>query len=448
MKYQDFENKIASQFYNEETYVDMPSLLNNLGLNKKKERRILWLPIFLVSIGGLLAGYYYYFGSKPSRQVHNEQNIASDYAASTEEKNATSKVETKTSLSAIKDENINIEKNTSLNSTLTASLNRKKLSNKISIPVNKDEESTIAMSVKESTIQKNELFATDKQEENTNHNLTNELISINPIASLSQSLSKKETLPLFHKDVECPTFSKKSNFYFELIPEIGVFKPFKKLESLSAEPNAVLNLRNENEKSLEGFQAGLYLKLRNTKTPFSFRTGLEYQQLTEKMSLNYEYTTRDTTIGIISVTVSQTGDTITTIYGPIVSETLHSGKQVAHHQFRTFDIPLVLGYEKSLGSFDIGIEAGVSLNVSLRTNGNLLTTTNSFATLPDNNLYKSSIGLNYLGSIYLAKNFESIGRFYVALRGRMIPSSFNNEANSIKQNYTYAGLHLGYVFVF
>lgn len=276
--------------------------------------------------------------------------------------------------------------------------------------------------------------------------MSNEVLNIKPIQSLQQLVENNASLPLWHKDIECPTFSKKNNFYFELIPEVGIFKPFKNLEALSAEPTEVFTLRDGNEKSLEGLQAGLYIKLRNTKSPFSFRTGVEYQQLTEKMKLNYEYLTRDTTIGIISITESQTGDTLTIIRGPIITETTHSGSQVAHHQFRTFDVPMVLGYEKSLGSFDIGVEAGISLNVSLRSNGNVLASSNSFTALPDNNLYKSSLGLNYLGGLYVAKNFESIGRFYLALRGRVIPNSFNAASNTVKQSYTYTGLHLGYIF--
>ena len=37
------------------------------------------------------------------------------------------------------------------------------------------------------------------------------------------------------------------------------------------------------------------------------------------MNLEYSYIKRDTTQGIISITVSQTGDTITTIYGDIIT---------------------------------------------------------------------------------------------------------------------------------
>jgi hypothetical protein len=251
-----------------------------------------------------------------------------------------------------------------------------------------------------------------------------------------------------NKEIECPTFTKKNSLYVELIPEIGIFYPFKKLESSSDEINEIFNQRNNNEKSLEGIQAALHVKWRKTKSPYSLRAGLEYQQLIEKMNLKYEYTTRDTSIGIISITVSQTGDTITTIYGEIIEETLHSGTQIAHHKFRTFDIPIALGYEKSIGSFDVGLEAGISLNISLRNSGSLLNSANTFQPLPDNSLFKSSVGLNYLGGIYAAKNINSLGRFYLALRGRFIPSTFSSPANQIKQSYAYGGLHLGYVLRF
>lgn len=447
MKYQDFENKLTGQLYNEEMYVNIPSLLQDLGLEKKK-RRIAWLPFLLAGILVLLSGYFIYNYKNVSSLPENTDNLASATNTTTQENLAHANAQSEKQSEIIENKNYNSNSN--------ASADQVSLKAKQSIVIN----SRSPKNAKENNIlnpKSGETSFTEPQFEAINSGKANEstpdqelkpneTLNINSIKSLHQLIQNSASLPLWHKDIECPTFSKKSNFYVELIPEVGIFKPFKKLESLSVEPTEAFALRDGNEKSLEGLQAGLYIKLRNTKSPFSFRTGIEYQQLTEKMKLNYEYLTRDTTIGIISITESQSGDTLTIIRGPIITETTHSGSQVAHHQFRTFDVPLVLGYEKSMGNFDLGVEAGISLNVSLRSNGNVLASGSSFTALPDNNLYKSSLGLNYLGSVYLAKNFESIGRFYLAIRGRVIPNSFNTASNSVKQSYTYAGLHLGYIF--
>lgn len=442
MKYQDFENKLSGQLYNEEMYVNIPSLLQDLGLEKKK-RRIIWLPFLLVGILVLMAGIYIY-NNTDEKLPENAGNLVTTTITPLQENNVSvsplSDIHTQINENDHAHANSNLYPN-QINSTTKqeSAINKKATTNNILIPQS-GETTTAALSI---------AAINEENADETKHIpslMSNEVLNIKPIQSLNQLIENSASLPLWHKDIECPTFSKKSNFYFELIPEVGIFKPFKKLESLSAEPTEVFTLREDNEKPLEGLQAGLYIKLRNTKSPFSFRTGVEYQQLTEKMKLDYKYITRDTTIGIISITESQTGDTLTIIRGPIITETTHSGSQVAHHQFRTFDVPMVLGYEKSLGSFDIGVEAGISLNVSLRSNGNVLASNSSFTTLPDKNLYKSSIGLNYLGSVYLAKNFESIGRFYLALRGKVIPNSFNAASNTVKQSYTYTGLHLGYIF--
>lgn len=441
MKYQDFENRLSNQFYNEEAYVDVSSLIHNLGLEKKK-RRILWIPIIIGGLISLIALVILFNGYK-NNDV-DKKSFVENYmiASNTNSDNSVSKLESENSSVII---NSNENKNNETNNSTTIS--ERKTKNKSSVNYFNNPESSNQKLLIETPKELNTTISETPIIENESI-LTNETVSIKTLDVLNPKLEYANSLPKINKDVECPTFSKKSNLYFELIPEVGIFKPFKKLESLSSEPNEIFNLRNENEKTLEGIQAGLYLRLRSSKSPFSVRSGLEYQQLTEKMKLNYEYITRDTSIGIISVTVSQTGDTITTIYGEIVEETLNTGSQVAHHQFQTFDIPLVLGYEKNIGSFDLGVEAGVSFNITLRNKGNLLSTPNSFTTLPDNGLYKASLGLNYLGSIYLAKDFNSIGRFYVALRGRFLPSTFSSQANSIKQSYTYTGLHLGYVFSF
>ena len=64
-------------------------------------------------------------------------------------------------------------------------------------------------------------------------------------------------LPAFTKKVECADFFVGKKIGFSIIPEIGVFYPFKTLKQY-IRPNDILSLRQENEKSLEGLSAALY----------------------------------------------------------------------------------------------------------------------------------------------------------------------------------------------
>ena len=80
------------------------------------------------------------------------------------------------------------------------------------------------------------------------------------------------------------------------------------------------------------------------------------------MPLTYSYTRKDTTQGIISVTVSQTGDTITYIYGDIIQERKISGNKTKYYSISLLDLPMAIGAEKRFGSWFAGVEAGLSLN--------------------------------------------------------------------------------------
>jgi hypothetical protein len=84
-------------------------------------------------------------------------------------------------------------------------------------------------------------------------------------------------------------------------------------------------------------------------------TGLHYSRITERMNLQYTYLRSDTTQGIISINgFLKTGDTITTIYGDIITQTRITGTTKSHYTLSTFDIPLSLFYEKDFEGWSLG----------------------------------------------------------------------------------------------
>lgn len=256
-----------------------------------------------------------------------------------------------------------------------------------------------------------------------------------------------ETSPsLLSGKINCPSFERHSGFSFYIIPEIGVFKPLRKLEFLGAEPSEVFNLRKNNETSLEGLQAAIYGRVAHRNSGIYFQSGIYYSRQSERMNLEYNYTQLDTVQGIISITQSPTGDTLTVIYGDIVRETNVRGQTVAHHYFQTFDIPLAIGYERALGDsgFNIGVEAGIMLNISLTSSGRILSSTRDFTQVSDLNIFRSSLGVSYYGGVNISK-ILGYGRIYLGARLRHIPASFTDPNFAIKQSYNHLGLHLGYI---
>ncbi|MBK9257639.1 MAG: hypothetical protein IPM42_19440 [Saprospiraceae bacterium] len=244
--------------------------------------------------------------------------------------------------------------------------------------------------------------------------------------------------------IGCPTFDNSSGVRFEIIPEIGYFRPLKRLSNSGTEPSDVFTLRDRDEKSLEGLQAALYGRMSFKSVPLYLQAGVYYSRMTEQMNLKYSYTRLDTTQGIISITRSPSGDTITTIYGDIVTETKVSGESTAHHYFSLLDIPVSVGYEMYAGRFIVGIEGGLMFNVFMKSQGRLLNTTTTFEDLENVNPYKSGVGLSYFGSVSVGTHLGP-GRIYLAARYRHIPNDFTEPGAAISQGYSQAGLHLGYI---
>lgn len=250
-----------------------------------------------------------------------------------------------------------------------------------------------------------------------------------------------------NRDVQCPTFRKNRSMKMSLIPEIGYFRPLKSLTAESNVPTETFALRKAGEKSLEGLQAALYARLQRPGANWGVSTGLHYSRLSERMNLEYSYIKRDTTQGIISITVSQTGDTITTIYGDIITESRVTGTTRAHYNLSTFDIPLSLFYEKDFESWAIGAEAGVYFNLALASKGKILNSANDFIDVKSAAAFKSSLGVSGFAGLYLKKPLGP-GNLIFSLRGRFIPSTFNTQGYGTVQKYQFAGAHLGYEFRF
>ena len=452
MKYSKFEQQLANTLRQDEVSLDINALIEGIHGKKKKDKKWLLILFFAIGIVGL-AGAVMYFGQRQDINVAIAQNNIntssgkqSDLSAITKQKviqNMSSSSSSSSSSSNVNSPSIvtnsaNRQSTSSQNSAQKAFFN-----NNVQV-LNRSSKNTTNSTVPFTSLGTNDEYAISP----TLESQKNETIIIWPLTSGTQSLVYNR--PQIKTDkVECPTFSNRHKWSFELIPEIGYFRPLKTFENTSGEENNIFNLRKEKEKTLEGLQAALYIQLRKQKSPFYLRTGLSYARLTEKMQLDYSYTKLDTTRGIISVTVSQTGDTVTTIVGNIITESRLSGKKVAHHSFSLYDIPVAVGYEKKMGQWSLGIEGGVMLNLSMSSAGSTLVSDTSFLAVDmPGNQFRTNIGLSYFGGLTIGRDFHRLGRFYLAARARFIPTSFTTDQNRFRQSYHFVGLHLGYVYTF
>lgn len=449
MEYNKFERQIANTLRQDEVGLDINALIDGIHGNKKKDRK--WMLLWFFVIGSILMAsglVYISSGQLQGGSIVDVKENSKSIATSESNESLIQNIQNQEDIfSATHNENnqLNFESSNVLantNSILKSKAVYKKGKTRSTVQGSSSLKSPLAKTnFIEQQNTSSDIFESGQEIVRT----TNDL---NPLSNLSSNIIFDRPQVVTDK-VVCPTFSSRHRWYIELIPEIGYSRPLKTLENTTGEQNNVFDLRNKNEKTLEGIQAALYLQLRKQKSPLYLKAGLSYARLTEKMQLDYSYTKLDTSRGIISVTVSQTGDTVTTIIGDIVTERKLSGKKVAHHSFSLYDIPVAIGYEKKMGMWSFGIEGGVMLNLSMQTSGSTLVSDTSFVSVDTSpNQYRTNVGLSYFGGLNIGRDFHRIGRIYLSARARFIPNTFTADAQRFRQSYNFVGFHLGYVYTF
>jgi len=248
--------------------------------------------------------------------------------------------------------------------------------------------------------------------------------------------------------VKCPSFKTKKPIRYSLIPEIGYFYPLTTFGSSGSVASEVLDIRKKNETTLEGIQAALYGKVGWKAIPWYFKSGLNYGRITRRMDLDLSFVRKDTTIGIISITESQNGDTLTVIRGPIITDTKVTRKEVRHYYHHLWSIPIVVGYQKNYDYFSWAVEAGINFNMSSKQTGFVMTTPNEFGLVNNAGLYKSKVGISYLAQIQVGRFINEHNMLGLALRANINPNNFANNASTIDEKYQMIGINLFYEFKF
>lgn len=449
MDYKAFEKHISDQLRTDKIPLDTDALIKQLHAHKKR-RKGLWLWFLLPIFGGFIA-YGAFKGNDKSvnPKINNESKLTHLITLPI--------TEAKENFWDIADEALHTEtygeasaKVSSASNTVQSTIITKKHCQKQSYS---------------KTNTKKQYFLTDTNlpftentlvinQENTQINLLDRNTQkhnwpfFSPLPTIFNMIDNKNNISINNDKIICPDFSLKSKLLLEIIPEVGVFKPIKSLENVSTE-TGILPQRIEKEKSLEGISAGIYGKVRRLKFPLYFKAGVTWSKLTERTRIDYAYNTRDTTKGIISITYSQTGDTITTIIGDIITERKLSGTKIRHYTLKMWDIPVILGYEKRWNEWFGGIETGVIINLSQHAAGHMLFTDTSFINVESPvEVFKPRFGLSYTGGIYFGRDFNSRGRIQLSARMRWLPGEINTQPSYNRQTYQFYGLYLGYSYTF
>ena len=283
--------------------------------------------------------------------------------------------------------------------------------------------------------------------------LGNAEIKLIPSLDLLNNLPIETLEPLAHSAIlggrqpqNCPDFGGKK-WFMAVVPEIGYEHNMKQLGTDAEELSDLVDLRNENEQVLEGYQFGLYLMGQHTSGLY-VKGGVTYSKFTERLRLNRTYTEMDTTIGIVSVTKSQNCDTLTTIYGDIITTTEVSENRSIHYSFSSIDIPVAVGYGINLGRLNLDLEGGAILNIKNKAKGKLFTEINDFESLDNTNRFKRTLGVGFFASALVRRELRNGSAVYLGPRYEFRPTQYSTEYNPVDQKYSAVGLYAGYMHRF
>lgn len=500
MKYLDFEKHIKNELQNSEENVQMDALLNSLNLGKEKTKSkgfAFWmlLPFLLLAIS---IAAWRYLDTQSMEQTGSLLSMSASNSTEIEDAALEDKIERINSNgSAAFESNEHNERNTSdLKSAIDNSLinaNHKSNNSNVAstdlsdisiesekvvnivtaynsikheekeVKVDQIKNSKLNNSYAKLDLAKNEILGGDDIHTSNGYNDDDEIsplnssdIKIDKVRSLLLIEELENPLEVLNENdldenlfsrmkINCPSFDM-PRWHMALIPEVGLFYPIKTLENTSVEESAVFNERSSSETTLEGIELGLFGMIVRDHLPVYLKAGVSYSRISERMELDYEYTVLDTTIDIISSTISGNGDTITHIYGDVITETTYKGSNRQHHYIHLFDIPISLGYRTYFAGLDIGIEAGVKVNFMTRATGNLLVSQKDYTNLSLNKLFKNRIGMSYFGGLMIGRNFGRFGDIFIAPRFTYFPNNFNNQENTINQKYFNIGLNAGVIY--
>lgn len=485
MKYKNFESNIKNIFQQDTAAVDSDMLLANLGLpldTEPNRKPIAWwviTSILVLAFVASTAGFFLLNGkstaakasttntvesmsnmdngklikSVPATAISDDQNgnITNITAANIDSESKTLK--SIANANVVNENKANINKANKNNEGIT-------IDNQSSI-INKESQSSNNY-ISDTSISENSEVSTAK----ISSEIYNTSISNPPVEYISETstilnndrqnieISSIEGLELNPFEIaadnvpfrgpECPTFSERSPVNFSLLAEIGLMEPIKDL-SYNGTPTSTFDYRKENENSKEAIQLGLHLKMAMDQSPFYLRGGVAYTRIAEQINEEYNYTELDTMRGIVSVTTSMTGDTVTAIYGDIVTETTFTGRTRRHYYLHLWDVPVAIGYETPVGDFYVGGEVGAQINVSTSGSGLLMRDVNDYVELSEVENSETKVGMSYFGGIHFGKHLTAKSSVQLSARFRYYPSSFSTLDPNINQRYSLAGVHLGYV---
>lgn len=462
MEYKKVERHISQEIGRMTAPIDEDSLIKGLGIEKKNRR---FFPGFLIALPALFmilgGGYWFMNKGETLGPTHDKTSLVERTNPQAKQSAEANIISNNTPLKP-SDSNKLITSNSTIIREKSRGLNKENESsfytenNKATSDIHQNSTSTPKVNLFRNTetimtsnetikskryqetygVDKGGLFSITKESRLLESPEAISMIGLKEIEHENRSKSLNGIGP---DKIVCPSFKEK-RFVIGLGIEAGAGDLMSNLSAADDITEAMQN-RIENEKALEETHVKIFATAESKKLNAGLKFGLSLNRYTNRYTHEENYTVRDTTVGIISTTVSPTGDTITHIYGDIVTETTYQSVRKKHYYLYKLDVPLSVFYNLSLGSWFIQPELGAQLNVRTWSQGNALNALGVFESVEENNHIKKSVGVSCFAQVNIMK---ALGNGYQAYVSPYFQASPTNHMNKFaKGTYKGYGLKVG-----
>ena len=259
---------------------------------------------------------------------------------------------------------------------------------------------------------------------------------------LDKQLSTANHTNQFRNIIICPTDRKNYNTDWFLEAYASPDIAMKSVNNISASPLFLLK-KDSSESMQVSYSAGLRL-VKPITDNILLKAGIQYSQVNQKYVYRTENEVKTTTVVTQRTIIRGPGDTVV-VKDTSTVQTIGFRNNTVYNRYRSFDIPLTVGYQFGNEDLKIGINAGVVVNLSSWYQGVILDSSLATVTLnkTGNAVYKTNIGIGLYGGISVVKRLSDDLHIFVEPYFRYNLSNMTTSQSKYNQKFNVGGLAIG-----
>ncbi len=257
-----------------------------------------------------------------------------------------------------------------------------------------------------------------------------------------KTLSTANHTNQFRNIIICPADKKNHNtdWFLEAYASPDVVS--KKVTPNTASQQYLLT-KDSSETMQVSYTAGLRL-VKPLNDNVLLKLGAQYSQINQKYVYRTENEVKTTTVVTVRTIIRAPGDTVI-VHDTSTVQTIGFKNNTVYNRFRSFDIPVTVGYQFGDEDLKFGINAGVVFNVSSWYQGVILDSSLATVTLnkTGNGVYKTNIGMGLYAGVSVIKKLGEDMHIFFEPYFRYNLSNMTNTGAAYNQKFSLGGLSVG-----